>query len=232
MQEHSVWKAIIATVEFGYIIHGIHHPTAYIGHFRPEPNFYIINSPDISSSPPVISVTLRGARGNICALRAAQIALIAGVAAWETLSWQPQPHTCLKTWVTVFRSCKMAPMKRTSLTWKEKVVILDELKLLERGTGQRSAVEELNLIGYGFFTTQLVFRGWIGPHRFSHPAAYISHFGPVRGWMIQPNSTVFIACEGLSLNISIVAMVIIKHYFDSHQKRSKTLILQSLKVGR
>ena len=53
----------------------------------------------------------------------------------------------------------MAPMKRTSLTWKEKVVILDELKLLERGTGQRSAVEELNLIGYGFFTTQLVFRG-------------------------------------------------------------------------
>ena len=25
-------------IEFGYIIHGIHHPAAYIGHFRPEPN--------------------------------------------------------------------------------------------------------------------------------------------------------------------------------------------------
>ena len=36
---------------------------------------------DITSSPPVISATLRGARGNTGALRAAQIALIAGVAA-------------------------------------------------------------------------------------------------------------------------------------------------------
>ena len=62
-------------------MHGIYHSAAYIGHFRPEPNFYIIQPPDISSSPLVISATLRGARGNICALRAAQIALIAGVAA-------------------------------------------------------------------------------------------------------------------------------------------------------
>ena len=70
------------TVEFGYVIHGIHHPAAYIDHVRPEPNFfYIIKPPDISSSPPVISATLRGARGNIGALRAAQIVLIAGVAA-------------------------------------------------------------------------------------------------------------------------------------------------------
>ena len=59
----------------------IYPPAAYIGHFRPEPNFYIIKPPDISSSPPVISATLRGARGNIGALRAAQIVLIAGVAA-------------------------------------------------------------------------------------------------------------------------------------------------------
>ena len=29
-------------VEFGYIIHGIYHPAASIGHFRPEPNFDII----------------------------------------------------------------------------------------------------------------------------------------------------------------------------------------------
>ena len=74
------------TVEFGYIIHGIYHPVAYIGHFQPEPNFYIIKPPDISFSPPVISATLRGAGGYINALRAAQIALIAGVAARETLS--------------------------------------------------------------------------------------------------------------------------------------------------
>ena len=71
----------IGTVESGYIIHGIYHPAAYIGHFRPEPNFYIIKPPDTSSSPAIISATLRGARGNICALRAAQIALVAGVAA-------------------------------------------------------------------------------------------------------------------------------------------------------
>ena len=31
------------------------------------------------------------------------------------------------------------------------------------------------------FTIQLAFRGWIGLHQFHHPAAYISHFGPVRG---------------------------------------------------
>ncbi len=36
---------------------------------------------DRSSGLPVISASLRGARGNICALRASQIALIAGVAA-------------------------------------------------------------------------------------------------------------------------------------------------------
>ena len=74
------FDSLFNTVEFGYIIHGIYHPAANIGHFRPEPNFYIVKPPDISSSPPVISATLRGARGNICALRAAQIALIAGVA--------------------------------------------------------------------------------------------------------------------------------------------------------
>ena len=70
-----------STVEFGYIIHLRYHPAAYIGHFRPELNFYIIKPPGISSSPPVISATLRGARGKICALRAAKIAPIAGVAA-------------------------------------------------------------------------------------------------------------------------------------------------------
>ena len=47
----------------------------------------------------------------------------------------------------------MAPTKRTSLTWKEKVVILDKLKLLKRGAGQRSAAEQLNIIGFGCFHT-------------------------------------------------------------------------------
>ena len=32
-------EALRHTVEFGYIIHGIYHPVAYIGHFRPEPIF-------------------------------------------------------------------------------------------------------------------------------------------------------------------------------------------------
>ena len=39
----------------------------------------------------------------------------------------------------------MAPTKRTSLTWKEKVVILDKLKLLKHGTSQRSAAEQLSI---------------------------------------------------------------------------------------
>ena len=58
-------------------------------------------------------------------------------------------HTCLQTLVIVFHSCKMAPTKRTSLTWKEKVVILDKLKLLKHGTSQCSAAEHLNIIGFG-----------------------------------------------------------------------------------
>ena len=70
-----------AAVESGHIIHGIYHPAAYIGHFWSKPSFYMIKPPDMSSSSPVISATLRGARGNNCTLRAAQIALIAGVAA-------------------------------------------------------------------------------------------------------------------------------------------------------
>ena len=45
----------------------------------------------------------------------------------------------------------MASTKRTSLTWKEKVVILDKLKLLKYGTSQRSAAEQLNIIGFGCF---------------------------------------------------------------------------------
>ena len=45
----------------------------------------------------------------------------------------------------------MAPTKRTSLKWKEKVVILDKLKLLKHGTNQRSAAEQLDIIGIGCF---------------------------------------------------------------------------------
>ena len=39
---NKLYYSLTNTVEFGYIIHEIYHPAAYIGHFRPEPNFYII----------------------------------------------------------------------------------------------------------------------------------------------------------------------------------------------
>ena len=43
----------------------------------------------------------------------------------------------------------MTPTKRTRLTWKEKVVMLDKLKLLKHGTSQRSAAEQLDIIEFG-----------------------------------------------------------------------------------
>ncbi len=184
MQEHSVWKAIIATVEFGYIIHGIHHPTAYIGHFRPEPNFYIINSPDISSSPPVISVTLRGARGNICALSVAQIAQIAVVAAWETLSLAvTATPVCKHKWLCFIRA---RWLQRNGQVWHGKKKLWSWTSSSSWDMAQVNAVQQSNSTSSDLvvFTIQLAFRGWIGPHRFYHPAAYISHFGLVRGWMI------------------------------------------------
>ena len=70
--------------------------------------------------------------------------------------WQPQPlmlritYVCKLKWLC-FIVCKMAPTKRTSLTWKEKVVILDKPKLLKQGTSQRSAAEQLDIIGFGCF---------------------------------------------------------------------------------
>ncbi len=45
----------------------------------------------------------------------------------------------------------MAPTKRTSLTWKEKVVILEKLELLKHVPSQRSGAEQLNIIGFGCF---------------------------------------------------------------------------------
>ena len=36
------FDSLFNTVEFVYITHGIYPPAANIGHFRPEPNFYII----------------------------------------------------------------------------------------------------------------------------------------------------------------------------------------------
>ena len=56
----------------------------------------------------------------------------------------------------------MAPTKRTSLTRKEKkVVILDKLQLSKRGTSQRSAAEQLNIIGFG--CCRLYQPLWSGP---------------------------------------------------------------------
>ena len=45
----------------------------------------------------------------------------------------------------------MAPTKRTSWTWKDSVGILDKLELSKRGTSQRSAAEQLDIIGFGLF---------------------------------------------------------------------------------
>jgi len=45
----------------------------------------------------------------------------------------------------------MTPTKRTSWTWKDKVVILDKLKLLKQGTRQCSAAEQLNIIEFACF---------------------------------------------------------------------------------
>ena len=79
----------------------------------------------------------------------------------------------------------MAPTKRTSWTWKENVAILDKLELLKHSTSQRSAAEQLNTIGFVFFSRYSWFlEGGLGPTGFYHPAAYIGHFGPVRRWMI------------------------------------------------
>ena len=58
----------------------IYHPAAYISHLRPEPIFYIIK-PSGYIIQPSSYIGHGGPRVNICALRAAQIALIAGVAA-------------------------------------------------------------------------------------------------------------------------------------------------------
>jgi len=49
----------------------------------------------------------------------------------------------------------MAPTKRTSLTWKEKVLILDNPKLLKHGTSQRSAAEQLDIIEFGCFHNRI-----------------------------------------------------------------------------
>ena len=56
------------------------------------------NPRDVSSGPPVTSLaTLTGARGNMGALRVAQIALIAGVAAGETFRPGNHSRTCWQT---------------------------------------------------------------------------------------------------------------------------------------
>ena len=77
-------------------------------------------------------------------------------------------HTCLQTRVIVFPSCKMAPMKRTSLTWQEKVAIPDEARALEtrQKSTQCSRATRHHRI-WLFCTLRSAFRGWIGHHRFS-----------------------------------------------------------------
>ena len=63
-------------------------------------------------------------------------------------------------------------------------MILDKLKLLKHGTSQRSAAEQLDIIGFGCFAQySRHLEDELGPHRFDHSAAHISHFGQVRGWI-------------------------------------------------
>ena len=38
---------------------------------------------------------------------------------------------------------------------------------------------------------------------FDHPAAFISHFGPVRGWMIEPNSTIVLSLKAIPTKFAI-----------------------------
>ena len=121
-----------------------------------------------------ISATLRGARGNIRALRAAQIALNCRCGCWS--------RTCLQTRVIVFHSCEMAPTKRTSFDTERKSCDPGQAQALEtrHKSTQCSRATRHHRIRL-FCTIQSAFRGWIGPRRFDHPAAYISHFGPGPG---------------------------------------------------
>ena len=65
------------------------------------------------------------------------------------------------------------------LDMERKVVILDKLKLLKHGTSQRRAAEQLNIIGFLFFSQY----SWHLEDELG-PTGYISHFGPVQRWMI------------------------------------------------
>ena len=160
------------TVESSYIIHGIYHPAAYIGHFRPEPNFYIIKPRDISSSSPVISATLRGARGNMCALRVALIALIAGVAAWETLSLAATATpVCKHKWLCFIRA---RWLQRNGQVWHGKKKLWSWTSSSSWNMARVSAVQQSNLTSSDLvvFTIQLAFRGWIGPTGLSSSRLY------------------------------------------------------------
>ena len=147
---HCETVFIVYTVESGYIIHGqIIQPL--ILHFRPEPNFYIIKlSGYITQSSGYIGHFERCEREHLCAESRTNCPDCRCGCLRDTF---PGSHsqTCLQTRVIVFHSCETTPTKRTSLTWKENVVILAKLKLLKHDTSQRSAAERLDLIGFGCF---------------------------------------------------------------------------------
>ncbi len=131
-----------STVEFGYIIHGIYHPAAYIGHFRAGPNFYMIKPPVRSSSPPVTSATLRDVRGNICALRAAQSSPIAGVAAWETLSLAATTTPVCKHKCSCFIHARW--LQRNGQVWRGKKNLWSWTSSSSRNMAQVNAVQLSN----------------------------------------------------------------------------------------
>ena len=139
----------------------------------------VISSTDISSSPPVISATLRGARGNICALRAAQIALITGVVAWETLSLAATATPVSKhEWLCFIRA---RWLQRNAQVWHGKTKLWSWTSSSSWNMAQVNAVQQSNSTSLDLvvFTKQLAFRGWIWPRRFYHLATLVRSRG---GW--------------------------------------------------
>ncbi len=103
----------------------IYHPAAYISHFRPEPNFSIIKPSGYIIQP-------SGYIGH-----------------FERCGSTATP-VCKRKRLCFIRA-RWLGTKRTSLTRKEIVAILDKLELLKQGTSQRSAAEQLDIIGLGCF---------------------------------------------------------------------------------
>ena len=159
--------------------------------FSAGTEFSIIKPLDISASPSVISATLRVARGNCLppvsfgSHRTTEID-IGSIFPIPQRRFAPfhadppvplfSPPPSLPSLTGTFARLE----KHSSYNmWKCWSLVVLTIKI-ERN----ELVHALKMLDLVVFTIQLAFRGWIGPHRLYHPAAYISHFGPVQRWMI------------------------------------------------